>query len=199
MPERDGYQAGVPCWVNVALPDPAAGVRFYSELFGWEFEDRMPPEAPGRYFIAKLRGREVAAVGSQPEDAGGLAYWSTYICVDDADETAAKVRAAAGRVLDEPFDVFDAGRMAVCVDSGGAVFCVWQPRRHRGAQLVNEPGAWNWSELNTRDPEAVKAFYGEVFGWETAAFDLGDGDSYTIWRVPGYDPGDRGDVDAPDD
>jgi hypothetical protein len=35
-------------------------------------------------------------------------------------------------------------------------------------------------------------------GYQAGAL-LGDGDSYTIWRVPGYDPGDRGDVDAPDD
>jgi predicted enzyme related to lactoylglutathione lyase len=65
------------------------------------------------------------------------------------------------------------------------VFGVWQPGEHRGAQLVNEPGAWSISQLNTRDPDGSKAFYGAVFGWETDTFDMGGGE-VTLWRVPGY-------------
>jgi len=34
------------------------------------------------------------------------------------------VREAGGRVLSEPFDVFDSGRMGVFADLEGAVFCV---------------------------------------------------------------------------
>ena len=67
MPERDGYIPGVPCWIDTSQPDPEAALPFYTGLFGWEFEDVMPPDSPGRYFIARLRGGDVAAVGSQPE------------------------------------------------------------------------------------------------------------------------------------
>ena len=94
----------------------------------------MPPGSPGKYFIARLRGGDVAAVGSQPEGAPPMAIWNTYVWVDSADETAAKVRDAGGNVLTEPFDVMDAGRMAVFADPEGAVFCVWQAKEHRGAQ-----------------------------------------------------------------
>ena len=66
MRERDGYPPGVPCWVDTAQPDPEAAAAFYGGLFGWEFEDRMPADAPGRYLVAQLRGRDVAAVGSLP-------------------------------------------------------------------------------------------------------------------------------------
>ena len=41
--------------------------------------------------------------------------------------------------------------------------CVEHPRFHWGAQ----------------------AFYGAVFGWETEALDLGEGE-ITLWRLPGY-------------
>ena len=41
MPERDGYIAGVPCWVDTSQPDPDAAADFYGGLFGWEFEDAM--------------------------------------------------------------------------------------------------------------------------------------------------------------
>ena len=96
MRERDGYIPGVPCWVDTTQPDPEAAVDFYSGLFGWEFEDVMPPGSEGKYFIARLRGGDVAAVGSIPAGAPPIAMWNTYIWVDSADETASKVRDAGG-------------------------------------------------------------------------------------------------------
>ena len=167
MLERDGYVAGVPCWVDTSQPDPEAAVAFYSGLFGWDFEDVMPPGSPGKYFIARLRGGDVAAVGSQPEGGPPIAVWNTYIWVESADESASKVLEAGGRVVIDPFDVSDAGRMAVLTDPEGAAFCVWEAKQHKGARIVNEPGSLNFNGLNTRDVDGAKSFYGSVFGWET--------------------------------
>jgi predicted enzyme related to lactoylglutathione lyase len=178
---EDRYIPGVPCWVDTSQPDPDAAVEFYAGLFGWSFADMMPPDAPGAYRIARLQGGDVAAVSSVPEGAPAAAVWNTYVWVDDADETAEKVRAAGGTVLQEPFDVFVSGRMAVCADPEGAVFCVWQAREHRGATVVNEPGSLNFNVLNTRDPEAATRFYAAVFGW--GALDDGAG---TWFGLPAY-------------
>jgi uncharacterized protein len=183
LSERDRYIPGVPCWVDSPQPDPRAAAEFYGGLFGWEFEDRMPADAPGEYLVARLRGHDVAAVGSQPAGAPPAATWNTYVWVESADDAAAKARDAGGSVLMEPFDVLDAGRVAVLADREGAAFCVWEAKEHRGAQVVNEPGSWNWSDLTTRDPEAASAFYGAVFGWETDAFDPEAG---AVVRLPGY-------------
>lgn len=182
MPERDGYIPGVPCWADTSQPDPDSAVEFYRGLFGWELEDVMPPDSPGRYFIARIRGESVAAVGSIPEGAPPQAMWNTYIWVDSADETASKARDAGGQVLMEPFDVMTAGRMAVCADPEGAAFCVWEAGENKGAAIVNEPGSVVFNGLNTRDAEAAKAFYGAVFGWTT--LDLGPGGA--MWTLPGY-------------
>ena len=182
MSERDGYIPGVPCWVDTSQPDPEAAVDFYRGLFGWEFEDVMPPGSPGRYFIGRIRGLDVAAAGSQPEGGPPAAVWNTYVWVDSADDAAAKVAAAGGKVLTEPFDVMDAGRMAVCADPAGAVFNVWQAKNHKGARLVNEHGTLNFNILNTRDLEGAKAFYGAVFGWEM--LDLGG--SGRMWTLGAY-------------
>ena len=182
MRERDGYIPGVPCWVDTTHPDPPAAVAFYGALFGWEFENVTPAGAPGEYHIARIGGRDVAAVGSQPEGAAGAAVWNTYIWVDSADDAAARAREAGGSVLAEPFDIPEAGRTAVLADREGAPFCVWQARHHRGAQIVNEPGSLNFNGLGTRDPEAARSFYGSVFGWEV--LDLGGGGA--MWMLPGY-------------
>ena len=161
MPERDGYIAGVPCWIDTTQPDPNAALPFYGGLFGWEFEDVMPEGSPGRYFIGRIRGGDVAAVGSSPEGAPPVAVWNTYIWVDSADEAASKVGAAGGTVVAEPFDVLDAGRMAVCADPEGAMFSVWEAKSHKGAKVVNEHGALNFNGLATRDAASAKAFYGD--------------------------------------
>ena len=113
----------------------------------------MPEGSEGSYFIGRIRGGDVAAVGSIPDGAPPMATWNTYIWVDSADETAAKARDAGGAVVMEPFDVMDAGRMAVLADPEGAVFCVWQAKNHKGAKVVNEHGSLNFNGLATRDPE----------------------------------------------
>src|SRR3954452_8053688 len=153
MSERDRYLPGVPCWIDTTQPDPDAAAAFYGGLFGWEFRDAMPPGSEMKYLIASLRGGDVGAVGSQPSGAPPAAMWNSYVWVQNADATAAKVRDAGGSVMSDPFDVMTAGRMAIVADPEGAVFCLWQPGENRGAQVVNEHGALNFNVLNTRDPE----------------------------------------------
>jgi uncharacterized protein len=174
MSERDGFEPGVPCWIASVHPDPEKAVDFYTQLFGWE-----APDAPGRYSVCTLRGRDVAAIG---DGASSPAAWSTYIWVEDADDAARKAADAGGVVVTEPFDLLDAGRLGVVADPAGAVFGVWQPRALRGAQVVNEPGAWSMSALNTPDPAGAKAFYGAVFGWESSPMD----EQISMWRLPGF-------------
>lgn len=182
MAERDGYIPGVPCWIDTSQPDPDAAAAFYGGLFGWEFEDVMPPGAEGRYLMARIRGGDVAGIGSVPDGSPPMAVWNTYVQVESPDETANKVKSAGGATLTEPFDVMDAGRMAVFADPEGAVFCVWQPKRHKGARVINEHGALNFNGLATGDLEAARLFYGSVFGWRV----LGVGESFQAWALAAY-------------
>ena len=69
MSEQDRYIPGVPCWIDTTQPDPENAVRFYGDLFGWEFENVMPDDSPGEYYVARIRGGDVAAVGSPMEGA----------------------------------------------------------------------------------------------------------------------------------
>lgn len=193
------YPAGVPCWVDTDQPDVEAARRFYEGLFGWTFTDAVPPDAPGTYLIASLDGADVAAIGPAEH-----AEWNTYIAVDDADAVAEKVREGGGTITVEPVDAGPGGRLAGCADPRGARFRLWQPRRRLGAQHVNAPGGWNFSDLHTGDAAAAQNFYTRLFDWQ---FD--DVGFATMIRRPGYgdhleatvDPGIRerqsGDVAPP--
>jgi uncharacterized protein len=183
--QRDEYQPGVPCWVDTLQPDPDATAAFYTGLFGWEFAGHGEMPGDGRYLVARLRGRDIAGIGSQVEGAPTAPSWTMYVSVSSADEAAAQAQSAGGAVVVEPFDAPPAGRMAVLADPAGAPFCVWQAGMRKGAQLVNEPGAWAMSQLNTPDPERAAAFYGAVFGWTTETFGEGEG-AATMFRLPGY-------------
>jgi uncharacterized protein len=181
MSQADRYIPGVPCWIDTTQPDPQAATAFYGGLFGWEFEDIMPPGSPAPYLVGRLRGGDVAAVAAPPAGAPPTAVWNTYVWVADADESADRARAAGGTVLREPADVGDQGRMAVLADPAGAAFRVWQATGHRGATVVNEHGALNFNDLRTPDLDGAQAFYGAVFGWEV----LDTGGSLA-WALPGY-------------
>jgi len=179
VPAREGFPPGVPCWVDVTAPDPPAAVGFYGRLFGWELEEEAD------YFVARLDGCDVAGIGTPIPGALTAPAWNTYIGVEDAGTTAARVVEAGGRVLVDPLDMARAGRMAVCADPAGAVFNLWQPGTRRGAETVNVPGTWNWSDLYTPDPAGAAAFYGTLFGWEASPVHIGAYGA-TMWRLPGY-------------
>ena len=173
------YPHGVPCWVDTAQPDPPAAARFYGELFGWELTEAVPPDAPGSYLIATLDRHDVAAIGSMDPDEPPA--WRTYVSCDDADAAGEAVVRAGGTVVWGPEEAGPAGRTATCADPAGALFQLWQARRRLGAQVVNVPSTWNFSDLHTPDPDRVLPFYRDVFGWQVSD-DLGAG----MIRLPGY-------------
>jgi predicted enzyme related to lactoylglutathione lyase len=173
------YPHGVPCWVDCEQPEIDAARRFYGGLFGWSFEDAMPPEAPAPYLIASLEGHVVAALAPAGGDAAPA--WNTYVAVDDADASAAAVAAAGGTVILGPLDAGPGRRLAGCRDPRGATFRLWQAQGRVGAELVNAPGTWNFSDLQTSDAPAAEAFYAPLFGWVFE--DLGIA---TLVRRPGY-------------
>lgn len=184
MNPRKTYPPGVPCWVDTAQPDVEAAKDFYGGLFGWDFDERTPGGSEQRYFVAGLDGLEVGGIGSQPAELPAPS-WNTYVRVKSADDAAAAIERAGGRLLMGPFDVLDAGRMTGFADPTGAICFAWEAGNTEGAELVNAHGSWNFSELNTRDRATALAFYDEVFGWEMSDR-AGENPGMSFWRRPGY-------------
>ena len=190
MPEFDSLPPGSFCWPELATTDQKAAVAFYRTMFGWEVDEQ--PMGPGEtYSLFKLRGKEVAAgYTMRPEERqqGVPPHWNTYVSVESADAAATRAQELGARVLAPAFDVVDAGRMAVLQDPTGAVFQVWQPKRHVGTRIQGEPGALCWTELATRDTKRAAAFYTELFGW-TGKVGADGGMEYTEFSVAGRPAG----------
>jgi uncharacterized protein len=191
--DRTEYPPGVPCLIDTEQPDPEAAAQFYGGLFGWEFENKLSPGMDDKYLVASLHGFDVAAIASPTPGVGGAPAWNTYVSVVDADGTTAQAVALGAQVLVGPVDAGPAGavagRWAAVVDPDGAHIRLWQAGYRHGAQLVNQPGTWNSSDLTTSNAEGAKAFYGAIFGWQAAPVEFGGGeaggDSF-MWRLSGY-------------
>jgi predicted enzyme related to lactoylglutathione lyase len=184
MPEVETYAPGTPIWVDLATDDIEGSKSFYAGLFGWTPEVADDPQAGG-YTMFMQGAKNIAAVA--PAQAPGQpTAWAVYIATDSADETARKVEAAGGKVVAPPFDVLDAGRMAVFQDPNGAFISIWEPKTMKGADVMREPNSLGWVELNSRDLEGVRPFYRSVFGWGEKTSSMGEGQgSYTEWQLDG--------------
>ncbi|HEY6326363.1 MAG TPA: VOC family protein [Candidatus Cybelea sp.] len=188
MSERAHYPPGVPCWVDTLQPDPEAATRFYAALFGWQIvgPGETPGTPSGKYFVAQLRGRDVAGISSlPPRGAPPSAFWNTYVAVDDLDAACGRASSAGGAVVVPPTDAPPAGRLAVISDPSGAAISLWEARDRVGAGCVNEAAAWAMSALLTRDIDTAKRFYRDVFGWNSETFSPGGAD-VTLFRLPGF-------------
>jgi predicted enzyme related to lactoylglutathione lyase len=180
MGERDSYAPGAFCWADLGTTDAAAAQEFYTGLFGWEAEP-LPAGEGGVYVMFRLGGRDVAALyemGDSERDQLS-AHWSSYVSVEDVEQSAARATELEATIVAEPFDVMDSGRMAVLRDPTGAHLHLWQPGRHAGAGRVNEVGCIVWNELATPDVERAAGFYRELLGWEAAA----DATGYSTIRL----------------
>jgi predicted enzyme related to lactoylglutathione lyase len=159
---RESHDPGIFSWVELLTSDAEGAKAFYARVFGWEYDDMPVGDGGGTYSMAKLGDRYVGALFQSDRQPPA---WGSYVTVTSADEAAERAMELGATVMQGPFDVFDAGRMAVIGDPQGAVFAMWQPNRHIGAGLVNAPGALTWNELLTSDVAAAEEFYGGLFGW----------------------------------
>ena len=184
MPKRTSpWPTGVPCWVDLTVPDVPAAQAFYSAVLGWTFAEGA--EDFGGYVIAQVDGAAVAGIG--PTTRQGIpAAWTLYLATDDADRTAGAVTDAGGTMLLPPGDVGPLGRLFVAADPTGAVFGGWQAGTHIGVELHSEPGGLTWEDLRTPDPPTAWDFYARVFGLQTRPLEMA-GPDYRTFHLPGDD------------
>jgi predicted enzyme related to lactoylglutathione lyase len=180
MSEVTSYNEGEFCWAELATTDQEAAKKFYTSLFGWHANDQpMGPDSV--YTMLELKGKTAAALYTQDKaqsDFGIPPHWNIYIAVDNVDATAKKITELGGKFMAEPFDVMDLGRMAIATDPEGAMFAIWQAKRHIGATIREEANAFCWYEVSVNDTGKEMKFYEGLFGWGAK-----ESPEYTEWTL----------------
>jgi len=173
------------CWVELGTSDAASARGFYSDLLGWDTNAVEMGEL-GTYTLLQLDSNNIAGLYNLNDDQkqqGVPPHWLSYVLVEDADASANKATELGGNVTMGPFDIGNVGRMAIVRDPTGALFALFEAGEHEGAvPMDNKPGMFCWNELATRDPDAAKAFYSELFGWSVAEAHIGHMGTYTTYK-----------------
>ncbi|MEV4916337.1 VOC family protein [Streptomyces tirandamycinicus] len=182
------FTEGTPCWVDAQLPDLEAGKRFYGELFGWTYSGKSADHGPYPHYTDALRdGKPVAALAAK-SDGRMPTTWGVYFATGDATGTARRIRDAGGQVITTPTPVDGLGTTVLAADPAGAVFGLWQKGERDGFALRGAPGSFCWTEVYTRDKDAVDAFYQRVFGFQGTPLP-DDAVDYLMWSPAGTEPG----------
>ena len=163
-------------WHDHGSPDPAKATQFYGELFGWEYETFKPGEMD--YEMIKANGQTHGGFGSPPGNPPPM--WIGHVLVTDVDETILRAEGAGGKIVVDPMDIPDVGRMVVIADPQGAIISAFASA---GDSPASE-GTFVWDELHTSDVDGAKRFYGEVFGWTFKDMPMGP-TTYTIFKRAG--------------
>mgnify|MGYP001050116419 CR=1 FL=1 len=160
---------GTTTWLDLGSTDLRAAQAFYTELFGWEFEDAG--EEYGHYRMIRSNGTLVAGAmdvsGITCPDGDPLpSEWTVYLAVDDLDARVAKAQAAGAQIIVSPTVAADAGSFAIVLDLAGYPIGLWQAGDIEGYEFTAATGTPVWFEVMTHDFDAAARFYTEVLDAE---------------------------------
>ena len=173
-------------WYELITTDLDAASAFYEDVVGWTHSDMGDERMI--YRVMSADGQGVGGMLLIPPEAKAMnapPSWAGYVCVDDCDAAADKIKALGGQVIRAPDDIPSIGRFAVVADPQGAAFEIMapapqDPARPKAAQGTLGHGAWH--ELYAADLESAFAFYAEMFGWKkTQALEMGPMGTYQLW------------------
>ncbi|MFL5295844.1 MAG: VOC family protein [Phenylobacterium sp.] len=180
-------------WYELITPDTNGAKRFYGDVVGWTAQDMPMPEGGDGggepYSVLNANGAGVAGMmrlGDEMKAQGVPPNWTGYVCVDDCDAAAAKVRSLSGSVRRDPLDIPGIGRFAIVADPAGAVFAIMTPIPPEGGRPerdIEGVGQTGWHELYGADPETGFDFYAQMFGWTKAdAMPMGPMGTYQLFN-----------------
>jgi uncharacterized protein len=116
------------CWRELATKDLKAAMPFYEQMFGWKLEaSKVAPDVG--YFEIHQGDKAVGGMMEINEAWGENpppSHWTSYVAVDNADETVQKIVENGGSIRVPPFDAPGVGRMSIVADPSGAGFSIIQ-------------------------------------------------------------------------
>ena len=165
-------------WHDHTSGDVEKAKSFYTELLGWELETFDT----GGMNYPMIKANDAMHGGFGESQGGSPPHWLGHVAVEDADETAEKVKSGGGTVYYGPADIPEVGRFVIFADPQEAVLSAFASSSEPEGPMAE--GVFVWDELATSDVAGAKAFYADVFGWTARDMDMGDGMTYSIFERP---------------
>ena len=148
-------------WADLVTDDIPKAVKFYSQLFDWQFFGL------GNYTFAMNDQRPLAGMfQKQRPDPKTKPRWFGYISVGDVGKAQRAVVKGGGRVIAPAQNFPKRGEQAVFADPEGTVFGVIKSGSGDPEDFLAEPGDWIWMQLLSRDAGKAARFYQTVAGYQ---------------------------------
>lgn len=172
-------------WHDLLSDTPEQTRAFYGGLFGWEF--RALPGGNINYEVIYHRGEAIGGMVDQnrlPTNAD-ISQWVTVFSVEDVETAADRVRSSGGTVLTPPTSLGERGRIAVVLDSQGAVLALLETAGGDPVDGEGSPdtGEFLWNELWVGNVGKAREFYSAVFPFSGEKRSLAEGDSVVEYLV----------------
>jgi predicted enzyme related to lactoylglutathione lyase len=156
-------------WHDLMATDLEASMSFFTQLFGWTTRAVDMGEM-GEYTMIFAGEQSIGGIVPLDAASGIPPHWIGYVDVDDVDAACARAEQGGGQVCVPGTDIPGVGRFAVLTDPAGSAISPYKSASERCEKSEDDTGpspigTFCWNELATTDPEACRAFYGEVFGW----------------------------------
>lgn len=150
-------------WRDLFTDDVRSCRKFYTDLFGWEFD---PPMYDSLYATIRHRGVPIGAMvyTRRLEAAQPVSQWISYLSVPDVDAAALEITRSNGRVVRGPLDISRRGRIAIVIDPQGAPLGLICSSSGDPVDRKPDAGEWLWTELFASDPPAAVSWYARFTG-----------------------------------
>lgn len=110
--------AGALGWHELTTHDTEEAMRFYGEVFGWQFRTVKMPH--GQYHLIENQGVGIGGITDNLIPALP-SHWTGYVTVADVDLVAINAKKLGGDILFGPEDIPKVGRFCWIKDPQGAI------------------------------------------------------------------------------
>ncbi|MEH6607940.1 MAG: VOC family protein [Halioglobus sp.] len=172
-------------WHELLTDTPAETQVFYSELFGWEFENLRDEKI--NYLLIRNQGTLIGGMIDQTRlpTTADISQWVQLLAVSDITAAADLVKSQGGTIFTQPTSLGDRGLISVVADPQGGLFALLEtpdgdPEDTEGIPMT---GGFLWDELWTKDIDAAADFYSKLAPYQVETKNLGDADNSVSYRV----------------
>lgn len=154
------YMPGRWVWSDLVCDDVEQAKEFYSQVFGWHFNNAGTAENP---YLLVTQGEQQPVAGvtvyKKQAESDRAARWIRQMSVASVAETSKTIAEAGGKVLIPERHLPGRGDIALVADPEGALFGLIHAENGDPEDLFPEMNTFIWQELWANDAMAMAKFY----------------------------------------